>query len=610
MGRHKHLLQKKILALFLCAVLIMGMNPIQIKAMNQVTIRYQVPLKGYLYDERPDLDVRFQAYVEKNDSTNSLRLDPKNPDSGITTEWDSEEKIMTYTYTCDSGAYKEFRISLSILNGLGGTGHVINLATGEDYNHPTITQNNPEILTIHLMSDKNTLYQNYFAIKDRHGLYKVTPPTKENCTFVRWETAYHSTFNPDHNYGSTITQPMVLYAVWRGSDGEILSSPEAPTASKDSGNYDESFDVELTAEDGCEIYYTTDGSKPTTESPKYNGAITVTGTPGESTKTTIRAIAVKDGMSSEIAEYEYTLHIPSPSHNHSWNPAWSKDDEAHWHECDTPDCPITRDSEKNGYAAHTEDSGTVTTEPTTESEGVKTYKCTECGHIIRTEVIDKLTTTPTPVPTASPTPVPTASPTPPPSHVHNYGTEWKADDDKHWHECVCGSKSEEGFHTEDNGTVTKEPTVDAEGTKVYKCSVCGTVMRTEILEKLEPRQTYEDDDTDDDEDDDDSNGTKKSTQDKNSGDGGAPETGDASHVEIYATVAMIAGLSYLLLYFINDGHGMTETKKKELIAWLIAWAGKGSGCRKYTAIVLIFLLLVYYHSIGKRIAVDWKKLYD
>lgn len=554
MSKHKHPLQKKFLAVFLCAILIVGMNPIQVRAMNQVTIRYQIPLKGYLFDERPDLDVLFNAYVEKNNATNSLRLDPEDPDSGVTTEWDSEKKIMTYTYICDSGAYKEFRIFLRL--GLSGTGHVMDLNTGEDYERPTIIQNNPEVLTIHLMSDKNTLYQNYFTLKDSKGLYHVTPPTKENCTFVRWETASHSTFNPDHNSGTTITQPMTLYAVWRGPSGDILSSPEAPTASKESGNYDESFDVELTAEDDCEIYYTTDGSKPTTESPKYNRAISVTGTPGESTKTTIRAIAVKDGMSSEIAKYEYTLHIPSPSHNHSWNPAWNKDDEAHWHECDTPDCPITRDSEKNGYAAHTEDSGTVTTEPTTESEGVKTYKCTECGHIIRTEVMEKLTTAPTPTPTVTATPTPTVTATPTP-------------------------------------TVTATPTPSPSH-----------------VQKLEPGQTYEDDDTDDDEDDDDSSGTKKSTQDKNSGGGGAPETGDTSHVEIYATVAMIAGLSYLLLYFINDGHGMTETKKKELIARLIAWAGKGSGCRKYTAIVLIFLLLVYYHSIGKRIAVDWKKLYD
>ena len=37
-----------------------------------------------------------------------------------------------------------------------------------------------------------------------------------------------------------------------------------------------------------------------------------------------------------------------------------------------------------------------------------------------------------------------------------------------------------------------------------------------------------------------------------------PKTGDTSHVEIYATVAMIAGLTYLLLYFADKETGMTE----------------------------------------------------
>lgn len=495
------------------------MNPVQIHAADEdlVTFVYKIPILGYYEDEAPTGfggRISTSYKTDKNRSHLSYRLD----DPAVTIDWDSKTKTFSYSVTVDrneDGWVNTLTDFPDNRTGHGAQGITIPSGTdtftfiqGDGY--PDNPYCGSQAINIRLMLDKGTLYQNYITDHRNRGFHStVANPTRDGYEFVGWRMTSGMAFDPDTDSGTLTSEPMTLYAIWRGPGGDILSSPEAPTASKESGNYDESFDVELTAEDDCEIYYTTDGSKPTTE-----------------------------------------------------------------------------------------------------SEGVKTYKCTECGHIIRTEVIDKLTTTPTPVPTASPTPVPTASPTPPPSHVHNYGTEWKADGDKHWHECVCGSKSEEGFHTEDNGTVTKEPTVDAEGTKVYKCSVCGTVMRTEILEKLEPRQTYEDDDTDDDEDDDDSSGTKKSTQDKNSGGGGAPETGDASHVEIYATVAMIAGLSYLLLYFINDGHGMTETKKKELIARLIAWAGKGSGCRKYTAIVLIFLLLVYYHSIGKRIAVDWKKLYD
>ncbi|MDE6253003.1 MAG: MucBP domain-containing protein [Lachnospiraceae bacterium] len=57
---------------------------------------------------------------------------------------------------------------------------------------------------------------------------------------------------------------------------------------------------------------------------------------------------------------------------------------------------------------------------------------------------------------------------------HRYGTEWKSDSESHWHECVCGDKSDTAAHTEDNGSVTKPAT----GIMTYRCSVCGYEMRT------------------------------------------------------------------------------------------------------------------------------------
>ena len=48
-----------------------------------------------------------------------------------------------------------------------------------------------------------------------------------------------------------------------------------PAFSQESGFYDNSFSLTLTADDGCTIYYTTDGSDPTPESEKYSEPITV-----------------------------------------------------------------------------------------------------------------------------------------------------------------------------------------------------------------------------------------------------------------------------------------------------------------------------------------------
>ena len=97
------------------------------------------------------------------------------------------------------------------------------------------------------------------------------------------------------------------------------------------------------------------------------------------------------------------------------------------------------------------------------------------------------------------------------------------------------------------------------------------------------------------------------------GSGGAkdnePKTGDATPLELSATLAMIAGFAYLLLYFADRERGMTEERKKELVSQLVGWAKRGGRIRKYLALAAIFVLLVYYHSIGKKTCTEWKAIY-
>ena len=88
-----------------------------------------------------------------------------------------------------------------------------------------------------------------------------------------------------------------------------------------------------------------------------------------------------------------------------------------------------------------------------------------------------------------------------------------------------------------------------------------------------------------------------------------PATGDAAPLEIYATLAMIAGFSYVLLYFTDRKRGMTEETKRELVSRLVGWAKQGGRIRKYLVLAAVFVLLVYYHSIGKKTCAEWKEIY-
>ena len=90
--------------------------------------------------------------------------------------------------------------------------------------------------------------------------------------------------------------------------------------------------------------------------------------------------------------------------------------------------------------------------------------------------------------------------------------------------------------------------------------------------------------------------------------GGEPKTGDSTQIQICATLAMIAGFGYLLLYFEGE-NGITEQEKEEIIYRLVEWAKQGGRIRRLLGVAVIFLFLAYYHSIGKSVTVEWKEVY-
>ena len=78
-----------------------------------------------------------------------------------------------------------------------------------------------------------------------------------------------------------------------------------PTFSSVTGVYTAPISISLSSvTDGASIYYTIDGSDPTTSSTLYTGAFTV------STTTTVKAIAIKEGMdNSSVATVTYTFPV-------------------------------------------------------------------------------------------------------------------------------------------------------------------------------------------------------------------------------------------------------------------------------------------------------------
>ena len=81
--------------------------------------------------------------------------------------------------------------------------------------------------------------------------------------------------------------------------GSQSATVEAPSINGNT-SFAESTQVTMTGPDGAEIRYTTDGSTPTSESTLYSEAITLSAT------TTVKAIAIKDGVSSEVASKTFT----------------------------------------------------------------------------------------------------------------------------------------------------------------------------------------------------------------------------------------------------------------------------------------------------------------
>jgi uncharacterized repeat protein (TIGR03803 family) len=86
----------------------------------------------------------------------------------------------------------------------------------------------------------------------------------------------------------------------------ILPPPSAPVFSPAPGTYPTAQSVSITSAGATNIYYTTNGTTPTTSSTSYTGPVSIAAT------TTLRAIGVNTSGSSPVTSGTYTI-LPPPS---------------------------------------------------------------------------------------------------------------------------------------------------------------------------------------------------------------------------------------------------------------------------------------------------------
>ena len=210
---------------------------------------------------------------------------PSNGTYNVTITFNSSNNAVNATIETVATTPDEYTIvggNATLFGTTWDTGNTANNMTETNSGVYSLTKSNVELTAgnIEYKAVKNHAYDN--------GQW---PSSGNNSLNIPSAGIYDVTFTLDLNNNSLTATATKL-------------TPEAPTFSPAAGSYNSNQSVTLACTtSGATIYYTTDGSEPTTSSTVYNSAIALD---SEGT-TTIKAIAVKNGYTSTVSGATYTI---------------------------------------------------------------------------------------------------------------------------------------------------------------------------------------------------------------------------------------------------------------------------------------------------------------
>ena len=133
------------------------------------------------------------------------------------------------------------------------------------------------------------------------------------------------------------------------------------------------------------------------------------------------------------------------------------------------------------------------------------------------------------------------------THRHSYGSEWKSDENGHWHECSCGAVSDRAEHDWKVENAKDATATESGYTGDKTCKVCGYEVKGEEIpatgttKPTDPTNPGGSTSTDPGNSDGGTSGeTAKPDRNDNTG-VNSPQTGDNSHILLWFVVLAISG---------------------------------------------------------------------